>query len=325
MDISIIVCCYNSEKLLPQTLLHLGKQKCRKELNYEVVLVNNNSNDNTVKTARELWDSLHVNVPLIIVDEPTPGLAHARKKGVSVAKSDLIIFCDDDNWLDENYIELSIDFMNNHLDVGALGGQSEGVLEAQEPVWWKDKAYGYAVGKQSDKKGDITQNGFLWGAGIVIRKSILLRLFQSGFESLLLGRTENKLASGDDSEICKWVIIMGYKLWYLDDLKFKHYIVKKRLTDDYVLKMFEGHYDSRKVLGFYNEFIIFLNSRNIKINKNLLFEGILDFIKARIKPNEINRLIAQFKIGNKLKVHSIGYEIFRVYTNLKETKSQRIK
>lgn len=321
MDISIIVCCYNSEKVIPETLRHLANQKCRKDINYEVVLVNNNCTDNTVKTARELWDSFQVNKLLKIVDEPIPGLAHARKKGISVAQSDLIIFCDDDNWLDKNYIELSIDFMNKHLDVGALGGQSEGVLEAQEPVWWKDKAYGFAVGKQSDKKGDVTKNGFLWGAGIVIRKSIMLRLFESGFKSLLLGRTEDKLASGDDSEICKWVIIMGYKLWYLDDLRFKHYIIKTRLTDDYVEKMFEGHYDSHKILNFYNEFIHYLNSRNIASNKNLFFEGVFDYIKATIKPNEINRLIAQFKIGNKLNIHPIGYEIYRIYSNLLQTKN----
>src|SRR5690606_12393187 len=117
--VSVIVCCYNSSLRLPETLSYLAAQKVKAETQWELIVVNNNSNDNTVEIAEVKWNQLGAPVTLTIVDEPTPGLSYAREKGISVSQYDLFLFCDDDNWLQEDYIQNVITLFNDNPNIGA--------------------------------------------------------------------------------------------------------------------------------------------------------------------------------------------------------------
>src|SRR5436190_1893505 len=98
--ISIIVCCYNSSLRLPKTIEHLAAQKTSSFLNWEVIFVNNSSTDNTTDVVAKEWSKYNLqNVGFKIIDEPKAGQSFARIKGVETALYDLIVFCDDDNWL----------------------------------------------------------------------------------------------------------------------------------------------------------------------------------------------------------------------------------
>src|SRR5882757_8940798 len=103
--VSVIICCYNSAVRLPQTLKHLAEQNVPENLLPEIILVNNASTDDTVAVATETWNRFGPkNIEFKIVNEPEPGQMHARKKGAEEARYECIIFCDDDNWLDKNYV-----------------------------------------------------------------------------------------------------------------------------------------------------------------------------------------------------------------------------
>ncbi|MCT8340057.1 glycosyltransferase family 2 protein [Flavobacteriaceae bacterium TK19130] len=319
VDVSIIVCCYNSEALLPETMRHLAAQEIPDGFSYEVVLVDNNSSDNTAATAKQLWKEFGSASPLNVIFERTPGLSHARKAGVKEAKADLIIFCDDDNWLASNYSVKAHSIMKKHPKIGALGGLSKGVLEGDTPDWWHEQAMNYAVGIQAPEDGDISERGFVWGAGLVIRKTILTQLFKAKFHSLLLGRTGAAITSGDDSEICKWVLIMGYRLWYSEALKFSHYITERRLKHSYMVKLNQGHQASLPILELYDWFL--KNSdrygrysqqrERATTAVRVLIRGILGK-----DPNWRRKL--QLMVGPKVKVHPILFHIDKTYRNLLE-------
>ncbi len=56
MNISVIICCYNSENRIVNTLFHLSQcVSLSKGLIDEIILVDNNSSDETVKTAEDFW------------------------------------------------------------------------------------------------------------------------------------------------------------------------------------------------------------------------------------------------------------------------------
>ena len=319
IDVSIIICCYNSENLIEETLRHILEQKTPKDFLYQIILVDNNSNDNTSEVASVFWEKSNSRFPLKIIKEPKPGLGHARKTGVLESESDLLLFCDDDNLLDENYLSLAFSFMKENLDVGAIGGKSIGVLETDTPIWWRQEADSFAVGEQAKFSGDVSKRGYLWGAGLVIRKSIMLELFQAGFTSLLLGRTGEKLTSGDDSEICKWVLILKHKLWYLDSLHFKHYITKNRLTEDYLLRMKMGHEDALVILNSYDWFIN--NKLRFEVNRGFFvylkysFKLILNGILFR---DEKWRENLQLLAGSSIKIHPHIFKINRIYNKVKK-------
>ena len=76
--ISIIIACYNSEKVISTTLEHLQNQKNYEGINWEVIVIDNNSTDKTSIVAQENWDRNPI-VPLRIINENKIGEANARK------------------------------------------------------------------------------------------------------------------------------------------------------------------------------------------------------------------------------------------------------
>jgi len=92
MDISVIICTWNNSKRLAITLEAISQCIIPKELNWEIVIVNNNCTDDTDKIIRALAEKL----PFVYVKELQQGLSRARNKGLEVAKGKLIIFTDDD-------------------------------------------------------------------------------------------------------------------------------------------------------------------------------------------------------------------------------------
>ena len=284
-----IVCCYNSESRISDTLENIAKQKIL-NLQLEVILVDNNSSDNTAKVAIEVWSKLGNPFCLSILTEPTPGLSHARKKGVLSAKGEIIVFCDDDNWLSEDFIGKGFKIMNSNHEIGVLGGRGIAVFEGEEPDWFSTFQGSYAVGFQALYSGDITSRGYVWGAGCFIRRQTLLQLYESGFESFCSGRKKGLLLSGDDSEICKWNILIGKKLWYDESLVFKHYIEKHRLEKEYLSQLIEGFNLSREFLTLYDEIIFYQNSSRIsklKIQVRSLMSLLFAYRKYTLKYHKL--------------------------------------
>ena len=250
--ISIIICCYNSAERLPKTLGHLANQLITNTLNWEVILVNNNSSDDTANLADSLWKSLGSPVSLKIVNEPNPGLSHAREKGMSVAKYEFFLWCDDDNWLCDNYVQTSFDVMETHPEIGALGGWCEAAFERDKPKWFDQQAHFFAVSKQGRVRGDITlKKGCLYGAGMVLRKSHWLQLKQQGFKHVLSDRIGKKLNSGGDTEYCFALRLLGYKMWFDERLYFKHFMDEGRLDLKYLSRLRKARTHSNFILWPY--------------------------------------------------------------------------
>ena len=236
--ISIIICCYNSDKRLPETLAHLASQKVNDTFKWEVIIVNNNSSDDTVSVAKATWDEFGTPAPLIVVDEAQPGLSFARAKGINNATYELLLWCDDDNWLCDNYLQVAVDIMDQDMQIGALGGWCEASFETEKPNWFDTYAKFFAVSKQGKKSGDITlKKGCVYGAGMVLRKSHYFELQKVGFLHLLKDRVGASLSSGGDTEYCYALRLLGYKMWYDERLYFKHYMTHGRLSLEYVSRM----------------------------------------------------------------------------------------
>ena len=240
--ISLIVCCYNSEERLTDTLKHLSKQDLDSDYPAEIIVVDNNSSDNTSFRARELWDIYGAPYPLFVIEEREPGLSNARRAGVLAAQYEYGVFCDDDNWLRHDYLIQTIKLFDENPGAGVLGGASIPVSDVSLPPWFYTKAGSFAVGVQADESGDITSRKYLWGAGMAFRTEVLKAIYDDNIVPLVSGRKGNILTSGDDGEISAWYIFSGYRLFYSDKLIFKHYMPAERLTDEYFNNFFNRSY-----------------------------------------------------------------------------------
>jgi glycosyltransferase involved in cell wall biosynthesis len=239
INISIILCCYNSAQRIVPTLEHLAKQQLA-ALKCEIILVDNNCTDTTVAEATKVWDRCGNPFLLKIVEASTPGLSSARKAGAFASSGEILIFCDDDNWLDQDYAQIAYGIMKENYAIGVLGGRSYPAFSIEPPYWFSTYQGDYAVGVQGIASGDISHRGYVWGAGAVVRRSMFLKFLDSGFDFLCAGRQGDKLSSGEDSEFCQWHLLAGLKLWYDERLIFSHYIPENRLTKAYLGKMHEG-------------------------------------------------------------------------------------
>ena len=285
--VSIIICCYNSASRLPQTLEHLANQNVADNIKWEVLIVDNNSTDNTDAIATELWQEYGQPVTLQIIEERQAGLSFARHTGFTNANYEYCLFCDDDNWLGQNYINIVYDIMQRDQRIGVLGGIGEAVCEVKPPVWFEDNQKDYAIGAQSICEGDVTDTrGFVYGAGAVFRRSVFVELVRAGFRSLLSDRKGATLSSGGDSELCYNYVLRGYKIYYTPRLKFQHFIPASRLTTGYYFRLVEGIRHSNVVLTLYRYKI----SQNDILNKRFLwFRELMYLARQRFKTKDALR------------------------------------
>ncbi len=235
--VSVIICCYNSASRLQQTLAHLAAQEVDKNIPWELIIVDNNCTDDTVQFAKDEWTNLSVKTPLKIVEETKSGLSFAREIGAATASYDLILFCDDDNWLNENYIQLAHEHMREHPRTGVLGGEGIAFIDGPKPAWFDSYENVFAVGRQLKKSGLANKRKYLFGAGMVIRKSIYEKIEELKHVLFLTCRKGNELSSGGDSEICLLALQMGYDLYYEERLQFTHFIPSARLNWAYCVEM----------------------------------------------------------------------------------------
>lgn len=252
--VSIIICCHNSAGRIAETLKHLWIQETA-DFSLEIVLVDNNCADDTVDVAKREWIASGQCIPLKIVGESVPGLSAARIKGLRAADFEYAIFCDDDNWLGCDYVKRAFDVMVGDPGIGVLGGSSTANSDVDLPAWFELVKENYAVGLQSaGGAGDVSTRGYLWGAGMVFRKSALESMIGRGVTSVLSDRKGKELSSGGDSEICKWFLLIGYSLWYDPELKFTHFLESDRLTKEYYAQMIAKQEEAYGFLLIYDSF-----------------------------------------------------------------------
>jgi glycosyltransferase involved in cell wall biosynthesis len=243
---SVVICTYNGAGRLPATIAHLRAQQT--DYLFEIILVDNASTDNTAEVARHLLSDTDV-----LLQEPRPGKMYALEKGFAAARYPYLIVCDDDNWLNKNFIQTACRIMEENPGIGALGGLGEPVCEITPPGWFARIKGHYAVGRQSATEGDITlSRGWVFGAGVVIHKKAWEHLQRSGFTSQLTCRKGDTLSAGGDVEMCLALRELGYKIYYDSRLQFKHFIPATRLVWPYALKLFEGAAKAQNYLLVYN-------------------------------------------------------------------------
>jgi glycosyltransferase involved in cell wall biosynthesis len=264
MLLSVAICCHNSSARLPSTLKHLANQTLETDSEWEVILVDNNSNDLTCATAIETWERNGSPTRLRIEKEVNQGLIHARKRAFMSSKSEFIVFCDDDNWLDRNYLAIAIDRMREDSKIGALGGMAIAAFDDGYiiPEWFDAYSQNYAIGSQAEITSNVNQRGFLWGAGLVVRAQPIREMFRLGIAPVLVGRSGTQLMSGDDVELCCWMRAAGYNLYYCESLILYHYLPADRLISRKRDATLEGIKNASKTISVYMDLLFLLNILN---------------------------------------------------------------
>jgi glycosyltransferase involved in cell wall biosynthesis len=240
--ITIIICCYNSSVRLPETLKHLVAQVVPADLSWEILIVDNNSTDNTAGIAQAEWNKYDSRIPLRVVCETIPGLSAAREAGIKEAEYDYLIFCDDDNWLASYYVANAFRILDANPGVAAIGGINIGAYEKLPPDWMSFFEASYAIGKQGKTNFEILDgHSYLVGAGMAFKKEAYNDVKRKGFKFYLTDRIGDKVVGGGDIELCFIFKLAGYTIAYTSELVLQHYMPASRITEKYLKNMWH-HY-----------------------------------------------------------------------------------
>lgn len=127
--ISVVIPAYNEEENIANALEGLVKQKTREK--FEVILVNNNSTDSTVRIAKRFKNKLD----LRIITEKKKGRGAARHRGFENAKGEIILSTDADVVVPENWIDTLARELRTSGAVAISGS-----LTVSDLVWFRNFA-----------------------------------------------------------------------------------------------------------------------------------------------------------------------------------------
>ncbi|WP_022823992.1 glycosyltransferase [Hymenobacter norwichensis] len=282
IGVSVIVCCYNSSNRLSATIEHLANQKVPAGILWEIVIVDNNSTDDTKERAAVEWRKYNSTVSFRVVVEQSPGLSAAREKGIEEALYDYLIFCDDDNWLDCNYVNKVFELLKAHPQVAVVGGNNVAVFETAPPAWISFFQHSYAIGNQGEGTFEILEgNRYIVGAGMAFKKAAYLDIKRKAFNFYLTDRIGNKVVGGGDVELCFIFKLAGYKIAYSAELILQHYMPSVRITKKYLTNMWHQYAPSWLVFEAYKTVLICAGKETIteRYWKELARQAIADEVK----------------------------------------------
>ena len=256
IGISVVICCHNSAERIIPTLEHLSRQQ-NIAFPWEILLIDNNSSDNTKQVALDFWGKTDSNIPLVVIPEPRPGTMYARKIGIKSASFRYLLYCDDDNWLNEHYLTTAFKTITPSEDIAAVGGKGILVFDSNQsiPGWVETFQNNLGAGPQGKEDGDTTHvKGCLYTAGAILDRKWLDKLYRYGFTSSLKGRDGKSLVAGEDTELTYALKLIGGKLYYSSEMQFRHYMPPQRITWNYLMKLNETFGYSDLLISPYNFF-----------------------------------------------------------------------
>lgn len=192
-----------------------------------------------------------------IVREETLGLTPARLRGIREATGDLLVFVDDDNVLDVDFLEVALRIMEERAFLGSWSGQCRPGFEEPPPAWTR-RYWGNLVIREFDH--DVWSNiprlpaTMPCGAGLCVRREVALRyldLHESGKRSFQFDRSGKSLLSGGDNDLAACACDIGLGVGLIASLKLTHLISPERLTEDYLVRLSEGIFFSAVVLDHF--------------------------------------------------------------------------
>lgn len=113
--ISLIVCCKNEEKHLPALLQSIKNQTYK---NFELIIANDHSKDNTEFLLREFSSQF----PTKVILSELEGKKNALKQAIKTSKGDLIVCSDADCILHPEHLQTIADFYKQERAQMILGG-----------------------------------------------------------------------------------------------------------------------------------------------------------------------------------------------------------
>ena len=163
--VSVIIPAYNASPFIEETIQSLYQQTYT---NWEAIIVNDGSKDNTAEICKSFSDSR-----IRTIDQVNSGVATARNNGLALANGEYVIFFDADDIMAPGFIQARLSLLLNNPQLGYAGGlvdtfpvkEKQRLAAASDPVneiLFFNKEYVTIPSNYIFKKEVLTKNNILF-------------------------------------------------------------------------------------------------------------------------------------------------------------------
>jgi glucosyl-dolichyl phosphate glucuronosyltransferase len=238
MKTSVIICTFNRNERLTEALESLMRMSVPLAMEWEVLIVDNNSTDATKSTGESFAARYAGRIRYIF--EGAQGKSFALNTGIREAHGDFLAFTDDDVTFDQHWLTELVGTLEK-FNCAGVGGKIIPVWNFSKPRWFQEsdssKLFPAIVSfDMGEKPCSIKTAAF--GANMAFRKELFLKY--GGFRADL-GPTVGSEIRGEDSEFCRRLIKAGQRVVYAPTAVVYHPVEKRRAEKSY----FEAWYLGR--------------------------------------------------------------------------------
>lgn len=228
--ITVVICTYSRAQTLARALTSLQEMSVPPDLSWELIVVDNNSRDDTRRIVHDFKRSSKL--PLRYVWEGTQGLSRARNTGIKEARGEIVAFTDDDVTVDPHWLAC-IRTAFEQYDCLGVGGKILPVWPCSKPSWLEtDGKYRLMdVIVKLDCGDEVAEMKHPpYGANMAFRK---LAFHKYGAFRPDLDRVGHGLLSGGDTEFGRRLLRGGERVVYEPKAIVFHPVQKRRMTKNY--------------------------------------------------------------------------------------------
>lgn len=239
LDFTVAICTYNGAQRLPDVLECLRWQLIESAIEWEVIVVDNNSSDHTADVIRQYQHGWPYPQQLRYAFEPTQGAGYARQKAVAIARSPWIGFLDDDNLPSMVWVNKALEFARQHPQIGAFGSRIHGEFAGFPPRHFGRIAPFLALTDRGNYPRVYAPAEKILppGAGLIVRRKAWIENVPA---HLRLGIRVNERDVAEDLEPVLYIQKAGWQVWYNPELQLVHRIPEHRLTRKSLLSLMRG-------------------------------------------------------------------------------------
>ncbi|MCL5801265.1 MAG: glycosyltransferase [Gammaproteobacteria bacterium] len=237
--LTVAICSYNRAERLPGLIAALRVQEC--PIPFEILVVNNNSTDNTLDVLGDL--ASQPGAPLRFATETEQGIVPARNRAIEESlNSDILVFIDDDELPQAGLLNAAYDAIVNEGAQCAGGRVAVDFTAHSRPAWLDDEIAGFLGELDHGPEPFWIKDGStpVWSGNIAYD----MRLFRDN-PSLRFDRRYNRegadVGGGEDAIMFRTLLSRGTKIRYRPDMVVRHYVESRRLKRSYFLAL---HYRS---------------------------------------------------------------------------------
>ncbi|SHF51692.1 glycosyltransferase family 2 protein [Dysgonomonas macrotermitis] len=230
MKFSFVTSTYNRDRYIGQALQSTCDQTYPNE-DYEIVIVDNNSTDNTAAICNE-FISKYPEKQIRYFKEMEQGIAPAQNRAIREARGEYIIFVDDDETIIPEHLERLAEHLKNYPQAELIGTAVIPVYEVEQPKWMSYYTQRLIGGyfDQGKKVKTLSAKNYPGTGHTIIKKELYERY---GYYKTELGRKGKSLIGAEDKDMINRLINLGITCYYFPNIPIYHHIPASKMTDDF--------------------------------------------------------------------------------------------